>query len=48
VSSTIINQAGRATQILLLMMATYLTLTLTISFLMNLLNRAVTMKGTTR
>jgi len=48
VSSTIINQAGRATQILLLMMATYLTLTLTISFLMNLLNRAVTTKGTTR
>ncbi|HKX25592.1 MAG TPA: ABC transporter permease subunit [Actinomycetota bacterium] len=48
VSSTIINQAGRATQILLLMMATYLTLTLTISFLMNLLNRAATTKGTTR
>jgi general L-amino acid transport system permease protein len=48
VSSTIINQAGRATQMLLLMMVTYLTLTLTISFLMNLLNRAVTTKGTTR
>jgi general L-amino acid transport system permease protein len=48
VSSTIINQAGRATQILLLMMATYLVLTLTISFLMNLLNRAVTTKGTAR
>jgi general L-amino acid transport system permease protein len=48
VSSTIINQAGRATQILLLMMATYLVLTLSISFLMNLLNRAVTTKGTTR
>jgi general L-amino acid transport system permease protein len=46
VSSTIINQAGRATQILLLVMATYLVLTLTISFLMNLLNRAVTTKGT--
>jgi general L-amino acid transport system permease protein len=48
VSSTIINQAGRATQILLLVMATYLVLTLTISFLMNLLNRAVTTKGTAR
>jgi general L-amino acid transport system permease protein len=48
VSSTIINQAGRATQILLLMMATYLALTLSISFLMNLVNRAVTTKGTAR
>jgi general L-amino acid transport system permease protein len=48
VSSTIINQAGRATQVLLLMMGTYLVLTLTISFLMNVVNRAVTDKGALR
>jgi general L-amino acid transport system permease protein len=48
VSSTIINQAGRATQVLLLMMGTYLVLTLTISFLMNMVNRAVTTKGAVR
>jgi general L-amino acid transport system permease protein len=46
VSSTIINQAGRATQVLLVMMATYLVLTLSISFVMNMVNRAVTTKGT--
>jgi general L-amino acid transport system permease protein len=45
VSSTIINQAGRATQMLLMMMATYLTLSLVISFLMNSLNRIVARKG---
>jgi general L-amino acid transport system permease protein len=45
VSSTIINQAGRATQMLLIMMATYLTLSLVISFLMNSLNRVVAGKG---
>jgi general L-amino acid transport system permease protein len=45
VSSTIINQAGRATQMLLMMMATYLSVSLLISFLMNALNRAVTSKG---
>jgi general L-amino acid transport system permease protein len=42
ISSTIINQAGRATQMLLLMMGTYLVITLLISFAMNLINRAVT------
>lgn len=45
VSNTIINQAGRATQMLLLMMATYLLMSLTISAVMNALNRAVTTRG---
>jgi general L-amino acid transport system permease protein len=45
VSSTIINQAGRATQMLLLMMGTYLAVTLLISVAMNVLNRAVTTRG---
>lgn len=45
VSSTIINQAGRATQMLLLMMGTYLVISLVISAVMNGLNRVVTMKG---
>jgi general L-amino acid transport system permease protein len=45
VSNTIINQAARATQMLLLMMGTYLVLTLSISLVMNVLNRAVTRKG---
>jgi general L-amino acid transport system permease protein len=45
VSSTIINQAGRATQMLLLMMGTYLAITLLISAAMNALNRAVTIRG---
>ena len=45
VSNTIINQAARATQMLLLVMATYLVMSLTISAVMNALNRAVTRKG---
>jgi general L-amino acid transport system permease protein len=45
VSNTIINQAGRATQILLLMMVTYLLMSLTISAGMNTLNWAVTRRG---
>jgi general L-amino acid transport system permease protein len=45
VSNTIINQAARATQMLLLMMGTYLVLTLSISLVMNALNRAVTRRG---
>ncbi len=48
VSSTIINQAGRATQMLLLVMATYLTLSLIVSVAMNGLNRLVTLKGELR
>jgi general L-amino acid transport system permease protein len=42
VSNTIINQAGRATQMLLLIMSTYLLMSLVISAAMNALNRAVT------
>jgi general L-amino acid transport system permease protein len=45
ISRTIANQAGRATQILLIVMTTYLAMSLFISLLMNLLNRAVTRKG---
>jgi general L-amino acid transport system permease protein len=45
VSNTIINQAARATQMLLLVMATYLVMSLTISAAMNALNRVVTRKG---
>jgi general L-amino acid transport system permease protein len=48
VSSTIINQAGRATQVLLLMMGTYLAMSLLISAVMNAINRAVTTKGDRR
>jgi general L-amino acid transport system permease protein len=48
VSRIISFQAGRATQVLLIVMATYLTISLTISFLMNLLNRAVAYKGERR
>ena len=45
VSNTIINQAARATQMLLLVMATYLLMNLSISAAMNALNRAVTRRG---
>jgi general L-amino acid transport system permease protein len=45
VTNTIINQAARATQMLLLVMGTYLLMTLSISAVMNALNRAVTRKG---
>lgn len=45
ISRTIINQAGSAFQVLLLVMATYLALSLFISFWMNVLNRAVALKG---
>jgi general L-amino acid transport system permease protein len=48
VSNTIINQAGRATQMLLLIMATYLVMSLTISAVMNALNRAVATRGERR
>jgi general L-amino acid transport system permease protein len=48
VGRTISNQAAGATQILLIWMATFLTLSLTISFFMNLLNRAVTRRGDRR
>lgn len=45
VSRTIMNQSGRATQMLLIIMTTYLVMSLSISFFMNLLNRAVARKG---
>jgi general L-amino acid transport system permease protein len=48
VGRTIANQAGGATQVLLIWMATFLTLSLTISFFMNLLNRAITRRGERR
>jgi general L-amino acid transport system permease protein len=48
VSGTIINQAGRATQMLLLVMATYLLLSLLISAVMNGLNRLVASRGALR
>jgi general L-amino acid transport system permease protein len=48
VSSTITNQAGRATQMLLLVIVTYLTLSLLISAAMNGLNRLVASKGALR
>jgi len=48
VSSTIINQAAVATQMLLLVMATYLAMSLFISLVMNGLNRLVTTKGELR
>jgi general L-amino acid transport system permease protein len=45
VSSTMINQAGRAFQITVMVMATYLTMSLLISLVMNLANRAVAYRG---
>lgn len=48
VSQTIINQRGHETEVLLIAMTSFLAMTLTISFLMNLLNRAVTRKGQRR
>ena len=48
VSRTIANQAGRATQVLLIVMASYLLLSLMVSFLMNVANRAVATPGERR
>ena len=48
VSNTIINQAGRATQMLLLIMATYLIMSLVISSVMNGLNKLVASRGELR
>ncbi|BAY18371.1 amino acid ABC transporter, permease protein, 3-TM region, His/Glu/Gln/Arg/opine [Nostoc sp. HK-01] len=44
VASTTFNQTGRAVEVMLLLMLTYLTLSLTISIIMNLLNRTVQIK----
>jgi general L-amino acid transport system permease protein len=41
VSSTTFNQTGRAVEVILLLMATYLAISLTISFVMNLYNRRI-------
>ncbi|MCM0594092.1 MAG: ABC transporter permease subunit [Gloeotrichia echinulata IR180] len=41
VASTTFNQTGRAVEVMLLIMLTYLTLSLTISLIMNLFNRRV-------
>ena len=45
VSSVIINQAGRSFQVIAMLMGSFLILSLVISFLMNMLNRAVALKG---
>ena len=44
VASTTFNQTGKAVEVMLLIMLTYLTFSLTISLVMNLLNRAVQIK----
>ncbi len=41
VSSTTFNQTGRAVEVILLLMATYLAISLAISFVMNLYNRRI-------
>jgi general L-amino acid transport system permease protein len=41
VASTTFNQTGRAVEVLLLLMATYLTVSLLISLVMNLYNRSI-------
>jgi general L-amino acid transport system permease protein len=41
VSSTTFNQTGRAVEVILLLMATYLVISLAISFVMNLYNRRI-------
>jgi general L-amino acid transport system permease protein len=48
ISRTTANQAGRATQVLLVVMGSYLALSLGISLLMNLLNRSVAHRGERR
>jgi general L-amino acid transport system permease protein len=48
ISSSVINHKGNEPQILLLMMGTYLAISLTISLAMNVLNRSVTTKGARR
>ena len=48
VASTIINQAGRPFQILIIVVTSYLILSLFISTIMNILNRTVALRGTHR
>ncbi|HEX6332222.1 MAG TPA: ABC transporter permease subunit [Actinomycetota bacterium] len=45
VSRTIINQSGKATEMLLIVMATYLSMSLFISLVMNTINRRVALRG---
>jgi general L-amino acid transport system permease protein len=45
VSRTIMNQSGRTFQMFLMVIATYLIMSLLISTVMNLVNRSLTMKG---
>ncbi len=45
VSRTVMNQSGRTFQVFLLVVTTYLILSLVISLIMNIVNRAVTTKG---
>lgn len=44
IASTTFNQTGRAVEVMLLLMVTYLTISLSISLLMNLYNRTVQLK----
>mgnify|MGYP000238101343 FL=1 len=44
VASTTFNQTGKAVEVMILIMLTYLTLSLIISLMMNLLNRSVQIK----
>jgi general L-amino acid transport system permease protein len=44
VASTTFNQTGKAVEVMVLLMITYLTLSLTISIVMNLINRTVQIK----
>ncbi|MGH7999905.1 MAG: amino acid ABC transporter permease [Brasilonema sp.] len=44
VASTTFNQTGRAVEVMLLIMVTYLTISLSVSLFMNLLNRSVQLK----
>lgn len=48
VMKTVINQSGRSFQTILILVGLYLGLSLVISFVMNLFNRAVTAKGERR
>lgn len=48
VGTTIINQEGRFTQVLVIWMLTYLTLSLSISVVMNSINRVVAYRGVRR
>jgi general L-amino acid transport system permease protein len=48
IGKTIINQKGHETEMLLLMMTTFLGLSLIISLVMNVLNRALAVKGERR